>query len=55
MAPKTHHKTFADASQATFQEVLQERLRIAIRVTLLTLLEEEVAAFCNAAPLPTDP
>lgn len=55
MAPKTHYKPFDDASQATFQEVLQERLRVAIRVTLLTILEEEVEAFCNAAPYQRTP
>lgn len=55
MAPKAHHKTFDDASQATFQEVLQERLRLAIQFTMITILEEEVAVFCNAAPYQRTP
>lgn len=50
MAPRTHHKTFDEAGQVTFQEALQERLRLAIQFTLIAILEEEVAAFCNAAP-----
>lgn len=50
MAPKTHHKAFDADSQAVFQETLQERLRLAIRYTLLCVLEEEVEAFCQAAP-----
>ncbi len=50
MAPRPHHKTFDETSQVTFQEALQERLRLAIRFTLITILEEEVQAFCNAAP-----
>lgn len=50
MAPRPYHKTFDASSQATFQEVLQERLRLAIQYTLIVLLEKEVEAFCNAAP-----
>lgn len=50
MAPRTHHKTFDAAGQVTFQQALQERLRLAIQCTLITILEEEVEAFCNAAP-----
>jgi putative transposase len=37
-------------SQATFQELLQEKLRGAIRIALITILEEEVAAFIGAEP-----
>jgi transposase-like protein len=55
MAPKTHHTTFDDVSQATFQEALRERLRLVIRHTLITILEEEVEAFCNAAPYQRTP
>jgi hypothetical protein len=55
MAPRTHHKTFDDAGQATFQEVLQERLRLAIQYTLITVLKEEVEVFCNAAPYQRTP
>ena len=55
MAPRADHKTFDEASQATFQEVLQERLRLAIQYTLITVLEEEVEVFCNAAPYQRTP
>ena len=34
--------------QATFQELLQEKLREAVRITLITILEEEVTAFVGA-------
>jgi putative transposase len=37
-------------SQATFQEMLREKLRGAIRIALVTILEEEVAAFIGAEP-----
>lgn len=49
MAPKAHYKIFDADTQADFQEALQERLRLAIRYTLITILEEEVEAFCQAA------
>ncbi len=39
MAPNTHPTSFNAVNQATFQEVLQERLRLAIRYTLMTILE----------------
>ncbi len=55
MAPRANHKTFDDASQATFQEVLQERMRLAIQYTLITVLEDEVEVFCNAAPYQRTP
>jgi transposase-like protein len=48
MAPRANHTAFDKLSQATFQEVLQERLRLAIQFTLITILEEEVEGFCNA-------
>lgn len=50
MAPETHHTTFDTASQETFQQTLQERLRLAIRYSLICILEEEAEAFCQAAP-----
>lgn len=50
MAPKAHYKTFDAVTQADYREALQERLRLAIRYTLITILEEEVEAFCQAAP-----
>jgi putative transposase len=35
-------------SQADFQELLQEKMRQAVRVTMITILEEEVEAFIGA-------
>ncbi len=55
MAPNTHLTSFDAVNQATFQEVLQEKLRLAIRYTLMTILEEEVEAFCRAAPYQRTP
>src|SRR5260221_14414097 len=37
-------------SQATFEQMLQDRLRQAVRVALITVLEEEVSAFIGALP-----
>ena len=37
-------------SQVDFQMLLQEKMRQAVRLTLITILEEEVAAFVGAGP-----
>ncbi len=37
-------------SQETFEKMLQERLRQAVRVALISVLEEEVTAFIGALP-----
>src|SRR5713101_3941959 len=37
-------------SQGAFEKLLQERLREAVRVALISVLEEEVAAFIGALP-----
>lgn len=50
MAPRAHHETIDAGSQVVFQETLQGRLRLAIRFTLIRVLEEDVEVFCNAAP-----
>ena len=50
MTPTTHHKRLDAAGQATIQEALQEQLRLAIKFTLIRILEEEVDAFVNASP-----
>lgn len=50
MAPKQHHKRLDAEGQAQISELLQERLRLAIKYTMIQILEEEVAAFVNAAP-----
>jgi len=49
MTPRQNHN-FSDAErQATIQELLQERMRLAIRHTLISVLEEEVDHFIQAA------
>jgi transposase-like protein len=42
-------------SQATFQDLLREKLRGAVRITLITVLEEEVEAFIGAGPYQRTP
>ena len=37
-------------SQAAFEQLVQERLRQAVRVALISVLEEEVSAFIGALP-----
>lgn len=50
MTPAPNHKRLDAAGQATIQEALQERMRLAIKFTLIRILEEEVDAFVNASP-----
>ena len=50
MTPTTHHKRLDAAGQATIQEALQEQMRLAIKFTLIRILEEEVDTFVNASP-----
>ena len=50
MLPKPEDKVEESISQAEFQEVLQEKIRMAIRITMITVLEEEIEAYMQAAP-----
>lgn len=50
MAPEQNHTSSDQASQDAFQTLLQERMRSAIRYTLITVLDEELEQFVNAAP-----
>jgi len=50
MAPKRENTPENAVSQASFQELLQTKLREAVRFTLITVLEEEVEAFIGAGP-----
>jgi transposase-like protein len=50
MTPETHHKRLDEAGQAMIEDVIQERMRLAIKYTLIQILEEEVDAFVNASP-----
>jgi transposase-like protein len=49
MAPRANHKPLGTDGQGLIQELLQERLRLSIQYTFITVLEEEVEAFLNAA------
>lgn len=49
MTPTTKNKPSKAERQATLHELLQERMRLAIRHTLITVLEEEVEGFIQAA------
>ena len=48
MAPQSDHKVVEQLSQTTLQELLHEKLRQAVRLTLTTVLEEEVDAYIQA-------
>jgi transposase-like protein len=48
MTPKSYHTTTPAQRQATLHELLQERLRLNIRHTFITILEEEVSDFIHA-------
>lgn len=55
MTPRTNHKRHNTEGQALIGELLRERLRLAIKYTLIQILEEEVEAFVNAAPYQRTP
>lgn len=48
MAPHQDNKVVEQLSQTTFQELLQEKLREAVRFTLASVLDEEVEAYIRA-------
>jgi putative transposase len=50
MTPTADDTQVGQLSQVEFQELLHEKLRQAVRVTLVAILEEEVTAFVGAAP-----
>jgi len=49
MTPKKNHTLSQAERQAAFHDLLQERMRLAIRHTLISVLEEEVDNFIQAA------
>ena len=49
MAPRANHKPLDNEGQGLIQEILHERLKLSIQYTFITVLEEEVEAFLNAA------
>lgn len=50
MAHPSNESEVLSGSQEVFQQFVQERLRQAVRVALISILEEEVTAFIGAAP-----
>jgi transposase-like protein len=48
MTPETQNTDGAAPSQAGFHDLLREKLRQAVRLTLMTVLQEEVAAVTRA-------
>lgn len=55
MTPTSNHKRLGEEGQAMIEDLLQERLRLAIKYTLVQVLEEEVDAFVNAGPYQRSP
>ena len=50
MTPRAHHKQIEKENQETLRDLLQEKLKSAVRYTLIQALEEEVEAYIQAAP-----
>ena len=50
MAHLSHDTEAFTESQETFAQMMQERMRHAVRVALISILEEEVTAFIGARP-----
>lgn len=50
MTPEKENSQVTALSQTEFQEIVREKMRQAVRFTLVTILEAEVEAFIGAAP-----
>jgi transposase-like protein len=50
MTPKKENSQLKPFSQTEFQEIVHEKMRQAVRFTLVTILEAEIEAFIGAAP-----
>jgi len=55
MAPKVKDTQLVPISQEEFESVLQEQIRQAVRLALVTILEAEVDAFIGALPYERTP
>ena len=55
MVPKKQDNTVEQLSQKDFQSLLQEQVRMAVRLTLVAVLEEEVSALVGAQPYQRTP
>jgi transposase-like protein len=50
MTPQPNHTQIDEEGQAQLQEMVKERLQMAIKLTLIQVLEEEIEAYIQAAP-----
>ena len=50
MTHTDNHSQDEIRSQEAFEQMMQERMRYAVRVALISILEEEVTAFIGAKP-----
>lgn len=50
MTPQPNHKQIDQEGQAQLQELVKERLQMAIKLTLIQVLEEEIETYIGAAP-----
>ncbi len=50
MARTEKHIEAGEGSQEVFEQMVKERLRQAVRIALMSILEEEVTAFIEAKP-----
>lgn len=50
MTPQPNHKQIDEEGQAQLQELVKERLQMAIKLTLIQVLEEEIETYIQAAP-----
>jgi transposase-like protein len=50
MTPQPNHKQIDQEGQAQLQELVKERLQMAIKLTLMQVLEEEIETYIGAAP-----
>ena len=50
MTLKINHKMLDGEGQACIQDLLQRRMRLSIKYTMIQVLEEEIKAFINADP-----
>ncbi len=50
MTPQTNHTQIDEEGQAQLHEIVKERLQMAIKLTLIQVLEEEIEGYIRAAP-----
>lgn len=55
MTPKVNHKQISAENQETIRDLLQEKMKLAVRYTLIEALEEEVQTYIQAARYERNP